>query len=199
MEQVLCIPRKNLPGNWVSRRSIVPVTHKDFILTCGHSDAAFIDRATVEQDPSFKQVIPYILLQTHDRELTAVYCRKGSETRLHDLWSVGIGGHINPEDQDRREMDFKRIVQTGMERELDEELIRRPVSDRIDFLGVISEDITPVGSVHLGAVFKITTHTPESYEPGPELFQFQWIRTCDLGDLNLELWSELALELAERH
>jgi len=82
-----------------------------------------------------------------------------------------------------------------LERELTEELIKRPNLDQKEFCGVISEDVTDVGSVHLGAVFRILTQTPESYLPGPELSQFQWAKTKDLNQLNMELWSELALAL----
>lgn len=196
MEQVLCIPRKCLPENWVSRRSVVPMSLADFVRQCTRSGFSFTDRPQAEQDPAQKQVIPYILLQTGDREMTAVYSRKGSEKRLHDLWSAGIGGHINPADQNAQ-TDFKGILLAGMERELDEELIARPQADQTEFLGVISEESSPVSAVHLGAVFRIETRTPEAYEPGPELHRFQWMKTHDLGSLPLELWSELALELSE--
>lgn len=84
---------------------------------------------------------------------------------------------------------------SGMERELDEELLKRPSRDTAEFSGIISEDITSVGKVHLGAVFRILTQTPEAYSPGPELSMFQWTNTSDLIQLNMELWSELALEL----
>jgi len=169
-----------------------------FVSQCTLSDFAFIDRPDAEQDPGRKQIIPYILLQTRDKKMTAVYNRKGSEKRLHDLWSVGIGGHINPMDNIEGKSGFEAILRAGMERELDEELICRPSDDRIDFLGVISEDITPVGSVHLGAVFKILTDTPDAYEPGAELYRFQWKKTSELQELTMELWSELALELARQ-
>jgi len=196
MEQVLCIPRKRLPENWVSMRSVVPISLADFVRQCTGSGFSFTDRSQAEQDPTQKQVIPYILLQTDDRKMTAVYCRKGSEKRLHDLWSIGIGGHINPEDRDAQ-TDFKAILLAGMERELDEELIGRPQSDQAEFLGVISEESSPVSTVHLGAVFRMETKTPQAYKPGQELHSFQWMKTGDLGNLTLELWSELALELSE--
>ena len=78
---------------------------------------------------------------------------------------------------------------------LNEELVRRPATDRITFEGIISEDVTPVGSVHLGAVFRIQTPAPEAYVPGSELYRFAWMSTGTLKELTLELWSELALEL----
>lgn len=194
-ESVLCIHRDRLPDPWVNTKSIVPLDLSTFVEECTQSGFDFINRKEAEQDPDLKQVIPYILLQTQNSGLTAIYNRQGSEKRLHDLWSLGIGGHINPIDQKNEQASFKDILICGMERELDEELIKRPTLDQAKFVGIISEDITDVGSVHLGAVFQMLTKTPESYLPGPELSQFQWAKDKELTQLNLELWSELALAL----
>lgn len=192
-EKVLCINRDRLPDPWIQPKSIVPLGLATFIETCTQSGFDFINRQEAEQDSSLKQVIPYILLQSQCLDQTAIYNRQGSEKRLHDLWSLGIGGHINPIDQ-KNGASFKNILISGMERELDEELIKRP-RDKAKFVGIISEDITDVGSVHIGAVFQILTKTPESYLPGPELSQFQWAGNKEVSQLNLELWSELALAL----
>lgn len=194
-EKVLCIHRDRLPGSWVAEKSIVPLDLGVFIEQCTLSGFEFVNRSEAENDSALKQVIPYIVLQTDDLERTAIYNRQGSEERLHDLWSLGIGGHINPVDQQNQHSLFKDILMSGMERELEEELLKRPGQDTVQFSGIISEDITNVGKVHLGAVFRILTQTPDAYSPGPELSQFQWTRTCNLNQLNMELWSELALEL----
>ena len=127
--------------------------------------------------------------------MTAIYQRHGSEQRLHDLWSLGIGGHINLIDMNTQKDSFKQILIAGMQRELDEELEYMPQNDEPEFAGVISEDITDVGKVHLGAVFRIKTKNYEKYSPGQELFQFKWEKTSNLDQLNLELWSKLALKL----
>lgn len=194
-ESVLCIKRNLLPNTWVQKKSIVPLTLDLFIENCIQAGFRFIDRTKAETDPSCKQIIPYIILQTKDFEKTAVYNRQGSEKRLHDLWSIGIGGHINPVDQTGQNDSFQQILIAGMERELDEELDLRPEKDHPDFIGVISEEVTDVGKVHLGAVFRILTPSPEQFAPGPELFQFRWENTDTLDRLNLELWSRLALKL----
>ena len=166
-----------------------------FITTCTQSGFHFVERPKAEEDDTKKQIIPYILLQTDDGAMTAAYSRQGSETRLHNLWSIGIGGHINPEDQLKNTDGFKEILKNGMARELDEELTERLLSDPIEFAGIISEDITPVGSVHMGAVFKIITQSPQRYVPGSELHSFTWHPTKKMSQLNLELWSTLAMEL----
>ncbi len=194
-EKILCIPRKNLPAPWVGNKSVTPVVFDEFIRVCTQAGYSFINRPEAENDNTLKQIIPYIVLQTQDGSLTAVYNRQGSEQRLHDLWSLGIGGHINPEDQPSADTPFEDILLTGMNRELTEELSQRPAEDSLEFVGLINEEITDVGSVHMGAVFRILTGQPEQYRPGEELFQFQWVETGSLKGLNMELWSELALEL----
>mgnify|MGYP001544359315 CR=1 FL=1 len=198
-ETVLCIKRDRLPLPWIGQRSVVPLDFSTFTDQCAKADFEFVPRPQAEEDPSLKQIIPYIVLQTRNREQTAVYNRKGSEKRLHDLWSLGIGGHINPVDQQdgSREggLNFEQILMAGMARELSEEITRMPEEDQPGFCGVISEEKTPVGRVHLGAVFSILTDRPHHYVPGEELFNFQWKSTRNLGQLSMELWSELTLEL----
>jgi len=194
-ETVLCIKRDLLPASWVQQKSVVPLGLDLFIEDCSSAGFEFINRSDAEKDTSYKQIIPYIILQTKNLEKTAIYNRQGSEKRLHDLWSIGIGGHINPIDRQTHNDSFLKTLTAGMERELAEELEQRSRKDRPDFIGVISEDVTDVGKVHLGAVFRILTDTPEKFVPGSELFQFEWEKTKNLEQLNLELWSTLALEL----
>lgn len=194
-EKVLCIPRNRLPGAWVKKTSVQPMGLKEFVDQCTRSGFDFMDRPQAETDRSFKQIIPYIVIQTADTGQTAIYSRQGSEARLHDLWSLGIGGHINPSDNSCRVASFQDILETGMVRELGEELEKKPERDIPRFAGIINEDITEVGSVHLGAVFRILTRSKEDYLPGPELFDFQWIQTGKLKTIQMELWSKLALEL----
>lgn len=198
-ETVLCIQRDLLPTSWVQQISIVPMNLSQFCRTCSDADFDFIPRSKAESDPSTKQIIPYVILQTQDFSQTAVYSRQGSEKRLHDLWSIGLGGHINPQDQDGEDPSFESALMKGMERELDEELSKRPLHEPVSFLGIISEEETEVGSVHLGAVFRILTRQPELYLPGTELFDFSWTATRDLSELNLELWSRMSLKLIENY
>ena len=198
-ETVLCIKKNLLPGPWVQQKSVVPLGLDLFIKNCSAAGFEFINRADAENDTSCKQIIPYIVLQTADFKKTAIYNRQGSEQRLHDLWSVGIGGHINPIDMETQNDSFLQILITGMERELNEELDQRPKEDHPNFMGVISEDVTDVGKVHLGAVFRILTNAPEKFVPGSELFQFAWEKTKNLDPLNLELWSKLALRLISEY
>jgi predicted NUDIX family phosphoesterase len=197
-EKILCIRQNRLPAEWMAPTAVVPMDLAVFIRHCTRAGHQFVLRTRAETDPGWQQVIPYIVLQTKDLGLTAVYNRQGSEKRLHDLWSLGIGGHINPRDQSDAQDSFQNILVSGMTRELDEELAQRPATDQPVFCGIINETVTDVGRVHLGAVFQIRTPSPDTYVPGPELFRFQWKDTRKLSSLNMELWSTLALDLLNR-
>lgn len=234
IEKVLCLSRRDFPVEWLGERAVVRMDEEFFFNTFS-SDSGFqpywIDRPSAEQNRSFKQLIPYVLIQAEMGALTAIYRRGGGESRLHDLWSMGIGGHINPSDtlQDsyssalsgqRRmdeypsedkieasvslngETDLRQLLYSGMERELGEELLSRPHGSLPLFLGTINEESTDVGKVHFGVVFKIMADSPESFIPGEELLDFQWIKTETLfkggsHDFNMELWSQMAVDLFE--
>ena len=157
----------------------------------------FKEREIVENNSDFKQIIPYIIIQTKDLKFIGAYKRKGSEERLHDLWSIGIGGHINPIDARKNPDVLKEIIIAGMQRELDEELIKMGAEDNPVFAGIINEEETDVGSVHIGAVFRILANNKNDYIGGDELVDFQWLEAEKAFTLNLELWSKLALELIE--
>jgi predicted NUDIX family phosphoesterase len=103
----------------------------------------FQPRPAMEADPTFKQVIPYLVLRDGDRYFLMRRTRAGGDARLHDRWSIGVGGHLNPGDQD---------LDGGLRREWSEELVADFVPD-FEFVGLLNDDTTPVGQVHVGAVF----------------------------------------------
>lgn len=197
-EKVLCVKRKELPEAWVYPRSIVKNDPERFFETCADLNAEFKERGEVETDSSYKQIIPYVVLQSSDLSYTAVYRRKGGEKRLTDLWSIGIGGHVNNADGEDAARSFENLIRAGMMRELDEEFTERPSDDTPVFLGTINEDRTEVGSVHIGAVFRILTENLPAYTPGDELKDFKWLPTSRVHTLNLELWSVFALRLIQQ-
>lgn len=113
----------------------------------------FADRAEAERTPAWKQLIPYCLVSRPGELFCVQRLNKGSEDRLHGLYSVGLGGHINPVD---RSMDAERdgLVREALERELSEELrIADPTGATPRFLGLLNDDQTEVGRVHVGVVF----------------------------------------------
>ena len=152
---------------------------------------SFRPRAEVEEDPSFKQLIPYCLLKHGERLFQYTRGKGQGEGRLHAKRSVGIGGHISEEDAAGAADPY----QGGMQRELDEEVILDCNFEQ-SIRGLINDDQTEVGRVHLGVV-----HLFELDEPGvrareEDLLEagFAPIQQM-LADLDgFETWSQICLQ-----
>lgn len=118
--------------------------------------AFFAPRDRVEEDPSFKQIIPYVVLRHGDRIFLVTRTRGGAEARLREKLSIGLGGHITPEDT----ADAADPVAAGMERELTEE-VELPPGWRARPVGVLNDDVEPVGRVHFGLVYVADLPSPD--------------------------------------
>ncbi len=104
-------------------------------------------RSEVEDDPGFKQIIPYVVFRCND----AVFCYKRGksqgEARLHRLRSLGVGGHVSEEDaQGSKSL---AAYESAMRREIGEE-VEIKSAGKSHRIGLINDDATPVGQVHLG-------------------------------------------------
>jgi len=140
-EQVLVVPRAALvPGEgWLGVRPGDLGEALDIVAR----DGFFVRRADAEEDPALKQVIPYLVLRDGERWFLMRRTRAGADARLHDRWSIGVGGHLNPGDGD---------VPGGLAREWAEELIADFEPDYSP-VGLLNDDSTPVGAVHVGFVY----------------------------------------------
>lgn len=107
------------------------------------TEGRFEPRPAMERDPAFKQVIPYLVLRDGDRYFLMRRTRAGGDDRLHDRFSIGVGGHLNPGDAD---------VLGGLVREWHEEL-EADFTPSFELVGLLNDDETDVGRVHLGIVF----------------------------------------------
>jgi predicted NUDIX family phosphoesterase len=153
----------------------------------------FVPRAEAEEDPSLKQLIPYVVVTSGDRIL---HYRRGSgsgETRLLKKGSVGIGGHINDEDGEGEAFDSS-AYQRALMRELQEEIrisssfVERP-------LALLNDDTNPVGAVHLGIVHQCQLSTPEvvANEEAIAELGFLSLEELALRHEQLESWSQIVL------
>ncbi len=187
-DTVLCLRRVDLPIGWLGHRVAAPQSWPAFQAATHGAVCQWLIRREAETNPAMKQIIPYIIAQ--DGACVAAYPRQGSERRLSGLWSVGIGGHIEQSD-DRGEL--KGTVLAGARRELQEELSGAPNPD-LELLGIINEETSDVGVVHLGLVFAIQVKAT-TLKPGHELRGLRWVSRSAADPLDLELWSRLALAL----
>lgn len=161
----------------------------------------FVERDYAERTPTLKQVIPYTVVTRGDEVLLLRRLGGSGESRLRDKLSIGVGGHINPEDVETREsvrsgVAEGDVVRAGSERELEEE-IELTGEHRIHAVGILNDDSNPVGAVHVGWVQVL------ELEPGGdarirerEVLEGSFVPRSELTslldqDANFETWSAL--------
>ena len=162
----------------------------------GSDQLSFEPRGAMETDPSFKQLIPYVLLDWTDsdgvtRLFTYTRGGGGGESRLHAKRSVGIGGHISREDSAEGADPYT----TGMQRELAEEVcLTAGYSETRE--GLIYDPSNDVGKVHLGVVHRFVLEGPEVSSNEADLAEGGFVTIEDLRAERdrLETWSQLAID-----
>lgn len=146
-ERVLCFERKLFEDLGVFQ-GISLETEKFLPVVTSPGRILYLNRSEAEQDRRYKQLIPYVLILCGDRILRYRRGKGGQETRLHGLFSVGIGGHISEEDSG---LFTNRLgYEEGMRRELMEEVALDEFKETV--VAVINDDSTDVGYVHFGVV-----------------------------------------------
>ncbi|MGG0793690.1 hypothetical protein ABE137_06750 [Brevibacillus laterosporus] len=103
-------------------------------------------RGNAEDDPSFKQPIPYVVIRKGNELFMYKRLSGGGETRLHDKLSLGTGGHMNNEDV----TTFEEVLEINLLRELEEELDIQAAEREFNTIGFINDDLEEVGKVHIG-------------------------------------------------
>ena len=156
---------------------------------------SFRPRSIVEDDPSYKQIIPYVVFRSGDQ----VFCyRRGDgsgEVRLRRKRSIGVGGHVDEADAQGPGLSTLDAYETAVRRELEEEVeIRSP--GMISRFGLINDDATPVGRVHLGIVHLFRLETPNVVAREDGLVETGFLNLDDLAAIrdDLETWSQICLD-----
>ncbi|HEY2881825.1 MAG TPA: phosphoesterase [Pirellulales bacterium] len=160
-------------------------------------NTSYRPRGEMEEDPSFKQLIPYVIFRhrdPHSGQKLFQYTRgKGQgESRLHSKRSIGIGGHISIDD---RTTENAVPYAEGMRRELNEEVaIDTRFTERC--VGLINDDQTPVGQVHLGVVHLVDVEHPNVQPKEPDILDAGFRPIAELlNELDrFESWSQYCLK-----
>ena len=165
----------------------------------------FMDRAAAEDDPSFKQLIPYCIFRVKHaggsagtRYLHYTRGKSGGESRLHAQVSIGIGGHINPVDQREDHLGMKTYM-AGVEREIDEEL-NLGCGHTNKIVALLNDDSNTVGQVHLGVVHMIDLETDDVHANEDAIANLAFTTLEDLrGNLydRLETWTKCCVDVIE--
>jgi predicted NUDIX family phosphoesterase len=166
------------------------------VLSLLQESAFFVPRSPAESDPSLKQLIVYALVSYRGKILCYKRGKVGAETRLHAKRSIGVGGHINPEDWDLSASGIGAF-EGALDRELFEEVgITSEYIDHVVFLGLVNEDSTEVGKVHLGLVYLVELDHVDGLSFENSLIDPQWMDESDILAVDtLEIWSDLARQV----
>ena len=151
---------------------------------------SFRPRDQMENDPSFKQLIPYCLFRHCDQLYNYKRGKAQGEGRLHSLRSIGVGGHISSQDQNL----FGSVYLEAMHREIGEEVFLE-TTYQDTCVGLLNDDETEVGKVHLGIVHIFDLDSPKVRPREKSMLQAGFASTADLlRDADqFETWSKLCL------
>ncbi len=186
-ELVLVVPRARAmaDGEWRG----VTAAGLDRVLAVVAAEGCFVPRRGAEADPSQKQVIPYLVLRDGERYFLMRRTRAGADERLHDRWSIGVGGHLNPGDGD---------IRGGLVREWREEIDAAFVPE-FRVVGLLNDDENAVGAVHLGIVFVADAAGRPARVRETEKLSGRFATAAEVEGVRdgLETWSELVFDFLE--
>lgn len=187
-EEVLCVRREEIfpDGAWHGFVSDDLDRYQSII----RERYVFKPRAEVEDDPSFQQIIPYVVFRHGNHYFLTHRLRASSERRLRKQYSLGIGGHINPSD-----LLSGDPIADGLKREWEEE-VAYDGQFNAELLGLLNDESAPVSKVHLGVVFLVDGDSPnisirETKKLGGELLTLDEMRRLYL---QMESWSQIVYD-----
>jgi predicted NUDIX family phosphoesterase len=193
MEHVLVITRTLLDqlGSFQGFQSEVK-PYLDAMLAPGAN--FFMERPAAELDPTHKQLIPYSIFHHNGGYLCYTRGGKSGEKRLVAKRSVGIGGHINPVDQSHDGLG-ESMYFNSIEREMSEELVIGGTHTQ-EVIGLINDDSSEVGSVHLGVVhrFELSSSEVRSNEDAIQDLRFYTLDELLTMRDELETWSQIIVD-----
>jgi predicted NUDIX family phosphoesterase len=186
-ERVLVVPRTAVPDSaaWHGLRT----EGLDAFLRDVGRHARFEPRSAMEVDPNYKQLIPYLVLRDGGRYFLMRRTRAGGDARLHDRWSIGAGGHVNPGDDG---------LLGGLRREWREEL-DTDFEPEVRPIALLNDDTTDVGAVHLGVVYTADAAGRPVRVRETHKLTGAFATSGDVAAVrdDLETWSRLVFEVLE--
>jgi predicted NUDIX family phosphoesterase len=155
-------------------------------------DGLFRKRSELEENPSFKQIIPYALISNGDSFYLFKRTSGQTEKRLHNKFTLGAGGHMNPGDSP--EPDEQYLI-NELKRELFEEviLLNGCLIEDIEFIGFINDDTITVGRAHIGLLYNIHVSNKEVYINETDKMTATWVEKTNLAEFyeGMETWSRI--------
>lgn len=186
-EKVLVVPSNIIfkKGRWQGLKK----DNLDYYLDLIKNNYQFKRRGDVETDPSWQQIIPYIVFSHNDKFFIYKYLGGAGEKRLIDNYIIGIGGHINQIDENGSD-----ILEIGAMREWQEEVNYKGNLLEKKLVGIVNDDSRPVESVHLGLVYHFVGNSPEISIKEKDKMQGELVNLKDINGYisgNQGVWIKL--------
>lgn len=193
-ELVFAIPTNKL-WKLLSYKEIGLIKGNRDILNRIVQNGLFKKRSELEEDPSFKQIIPYAIIS--NKESFYLFRRKSGqrEKRLHNKLHLGVGGHMNP---GRSNEANEQYLINELKRELFEEvrLLNTCLIEDIEFIGFINDDTISVSRVHIGLLYNIHLSNRDIAINERDKMTADWIDRTDLVEYyeEMETWTKIAFD-----
>ncbi|MGE0009812.1 MAG: hypothetical protein AB7F19_04660 [Candidatus Babeliales bacterium] len=186
-ELILVVKRKELFAHHAPWSGLKEVNFETYLKTI-QEKKEFLPRSIMETDPSYKQIIPYLIFKHEDTYFLMQRQGDATEKRLQNKFSLGIGGHIREED-----MESDSIIDWA-KREFHEEVSYNGDLE-IKPVGVLNDDSNPVGQVHIGFVFLLEGDNNQiSVKSELKSGQLLTLEACKPYFTSMESWSQIAFE-----
>ena len=184
-EHVMVVERERMAPLLVER-GLIPAEQADELYEVILDAHFFIDRPTAEVSPRYKQIIPYVVIRHAGSYYLLQRTPKQAEARLHNKLSIGIGGHVNPDTPE---------LMDGLHKELEEEVGVEGDYD-LSFAGILNDDTTEVGRVHLGVVYILDAHEPTVTVRETDKMTGRWASVSELAESReaMETWSQIVFD-----
>lgn len=190
--QILVVPRNKL-FKYIEPPDCFAAENAETFLEIIRREHEFYNRKEAETRPDLKQIIPYILVAhlPPDKPDKYIFLMKRStlqdEERLRNLYSIGVGGHLNPQLDSTEDP-----IASGLKRELNEELIIN-TDYRLKLIGCINDDSNPVGQVHFGLAYTAFVQTPDVSVKEKDLMSgsFATLKEAESVYPSMETWSQI--------
>lgn len=187
MEKVLVVPTALLEEHLQDKSFIIENIPE--VLDVIKSNHLYVSREYAEYAPEYKQIIPYAILVSEAGYYLTKRLKKQTEKRLHGLCSIGLGGHINPEEE-----TLNDVIIAGMRRELYEEVGLEDFAVS-DCAGIINDHSADVSNYHIGLVYPLVINqNVQVRETSKMTGKWATEEMINAAVEDLESWSKIAWE-----
>lgn len=192
---ILAVSARGLLQEVALNSGITPLPTVKIIGTLNSAGLILGVRDSLEKDPQYLQIIPYVVLKCGDKYIRYTRTSAGGEARLHDMMSVGVGGHIDAKDviwMRDSTVSLARTLEDAAYREVAEEVGHVIMTD-YENIGLLVDFTDEVGRVHIGVVMVWEIHS--SYVPIAHEDQLTSVELVTLEQLQadknrMEKWSQ---------